>query len=50
MRYQLKHLYSDVNVQAMVEETIAEINNEFNSLKGNIKFSAIQTAIQEQSD
>ena len=39
-------LYSDVNVQAMVEETIAEINNEFNSLKGNIKFSAIQTAFK----
>lgn len=39
-------LYSDVNVQAMVEETIAEINNEFNSLKGNIKFSAVQTAFK----
>lgn len=39
-------LYSDINVQAMVEETIAEINNEFNSLKGNIKFSAIQTAFK----
>lgn len=39
-------LYSDVNVQAMVEETIAEINNEFNSLKGNIKFSAVQNAFK----
>lgn len=39
-------LYSDVNVQAMVEETIAEINNEFNALKGNIKFSAVQTAFK----
>lgn len=39
-------LYSDINVQAMVEETIAEINNEFNSLKGNIKFSAVQTAFK----
>lgn len=39
-------LYSDVNVQAMVEEIIAEINNEFNSLKGNIKFSAVQTAFK----
>ena len=39
-------LYSDVDVQAMVEETIAEINNEFNSLKGNIKFSAVQTAFK----
>ena len=39
-------LYSDVNVQAMVEETIAEINNEFNALKGNIKFSAVQNAFK----
>ena len=39
-------LYSDVDVQAMVEETIAEINNEFNALKGNIKFSAVQTAFK----
>ena len=39
-------LYSDINVQAMVEETIAEINNEFNALKGNIKFSAVQTAFK----
>lgn len=39
-------LYSDINVQAMVEETIAEINNEFNSLKGNIKFSAVQNAFK----
>lgn len=39
-------LYSDVNVQAMVEETITEINNEFNALKGNIKFSAVQTAFK----
>lgn len=39
-------LYSDVNVQAMVEETIEEINNEFNALKGNIKFSAVQTAFK----
>ena len=39
-------LYSDVNVQAMVEETIAEINNEFNALKGNIKFTAVQTAFK----
>lgn len=39
-------LYSDVNVQAIVEETIAEINNEFNSLKGNIKFSAVQNAFK----
>lgn len=39
-------LYSDVNVQAIVEETIAEINNEFNALKGNIKFSAVQTAFK----
>ena len=39
-------LYSDVNIQAMVEETIAEINNEFNSLKGNIKFSAVQNAFK----
>lgn len=39
-------LYSDVDVQAMVEETIAEINNEFNALKGNIKFSAVQNAFK----
>ena len=39
-------LYSDINVQAMVEETIAEINNEFNALKGNIKFTAVQTAFK----
>lgn len=39
-------LYSDVNVQAMVEETITEINNEFNALKGNIKFSAVQNAFK----
>lgn len=39
-------LYSDINVQAMVEETIAEINNEFNALKGNIKFSAVQNAFK----
>jgi cell wall-associated NlpC family hydrolase len=39
-------LYSDVNVQAIVEETIAEINNEFNALKGNIKFSAVQNAFK----
>lgn len=39
-------LYSDINVQAMVEETIAEINNEFNALKGNIKFTAVQTALK----
>lgn len=39
-------LYSDVNIQAMVEETIAEINNEFNALKGNIKFSAVQNAFK----
>ncbi|MCC2211109.1 NlpC/P60 family protein [Hominilimicola fabiformis] len=39
-------LYSDVDVQAMVEETIAEINNEFNVLKGNIKFSAVQNAFK----
>lgn len=39
-------LYSDVDVQAMVEETIAEINNEFNALKGNIKFTAVQTAFK----
>lgn len=39
-------LYSDVDVQSMVEETIAEINNEFNALKGNIKFSAVQTAFK----
>ena len=39
-------LYSDINVQAMVEETIAEINNEFNALKGNIKFNAVQNAFK----
>lgn len=39
-------LYSDIDVQAMVEETIAEINNEFNALKGNIKFSAVQNAFK----
>ena len=39
-------LYSDINVQAMVEGTIAEINNEFNALKGNIKFSAVQNAFK----
>ena len=39
-------LYSDVDVQAMVEETIAEINNEFNALKGNIKFNAVQNAFK----